>query len=159
MAGVERQSPVSRLGAIAVMAVAITATAGWYLSPITHQDSPSAPLQEDIASSGVTHVTPVLAASMVVKSRTPDSVVVAPPTHTAAISSGITSSHQPPVDLATAIQHARADVGSTPAPLPPGVVSWQGMTQEQAAKAFESAVQEYSRSITAKPFRSEVGKN
>jgi hypothetical protein len=58
MAGVGSQAPISRRVAIAVLAVAITAAAGWYLSPITHRDLSAAPFQEDIATSGVTNATP-----------------------------------------------------------------------------------------------------
>jgi hypothetical protein len=158
MVAVESLPPVWRGVAIAVMAIAMTTATGWYLSPISHPDSPSVPAQV-ITGSGVANAASAPGIALTVESPTPDGVMAAPSAPTAAIGSGITSRQRPAIDLAATFQQAQTDLGSMPAPLPPGVVSWQGMTQEQAAKAFESAVQEYSRSITANPFRSEIGKN
>ena len=46
--------------------------------------------------------------------------------------------------------HAKAE--KSPGPMPPGVSGWQGLSQAEAAKAFESAVNEHSRQATANPF-------
>lgn len=65
-----------------------------------------------------------------------------------------------PVDLAVAIERARAAQGlppptATPPVPPPGQTSWQNMTPQEAAKVFEDAVKNKSVSSPASPFRHE----
>ena len=55
-------------------------------------------------------------------------------------------------EFSDALAQARVKAEKSPGPMPPGVSGWQGLSQAEAAKAFESAVNEHSRQATANPF-------